>query len=188
MLNTFISLAMVAESAGSQVQQNPDPGMAALFFKLLLSLAIIIVLIYLILKFIKNQQGLELKKRARQKDWIHIVDYQGLGTNKGIYLLKIINKTYAVAVSENSISTICEFANSEEGQSGFVRSDDSNQEAVRTDILGIVRGILSKKPLLKNKGDFQKELNNKLSEQLDEQRERTHRILAKLNKGGTDVE
>jgi len=164
MLNTFVSIAVAAETASSPAQQNTDPGMATLFFKLLLSLAIIIVLIYLVCKFIKNQQLLRSKTKERKKDWIRIVDYQGLGTNKGIYLIEIIDKIFAVAVSENSISTICEIGSSEEGHPEFAKNNEGVQTAVGIDLIGLIKG------------------------QLDEQKNRTHRILAKLTKGGTDVE
>ncbi len=186
MLISFVSIALAAETASVPVQQSPDPGMAALFFRLLISLAFIVLLIYLVLKFIKNQQSLQQKMREQPKEWIRILDYQGLGTNKGMYLIEIINKTYVLAVSEHSISTICELDNPEEGQPGFIQSNSSSSKTTGINLSDIVKGILKKCPLQKNTGSFQKELNKQLQEQLEEQTDRTHRILEKLTKGGTD--
>lgn len=103
MLKTIFFTAMQAEtSAANNVVELPSAG--ALFFRILLSLLFIILVVYFILKIINKQQNL----LDNQKKWLKVLDYQALGPNRGLYLMELYDVTCIVAVSEGQIRILKE--------------------------------------------------------------------------------
>lgn len=100
----FFSLIFAAQSDPSTQEIAKLPSVAGLFFRISISLALILLLTYGLLKLLKKQQTLE----QRQKGWIEIYDYQPLGMNRGIYLIEILSRVYVVGVSEGQINILQE--------------------------------------------------------------------------------
>lgn len=91
--------------------ENPDlnnvvsyPSVTSLFFRIIFTLVFVIVLTYIILRIIKRQQNLQ----QNQKKWINILDYQALGSNRGLYLMDLYGLICIVAVSDGQISILKE--------------------------------------------------------------------------------
>lgn len=80
------------------------PSVGGLFFRILSSLLVIILLTYFVLKLIKKQNNL----RFKQKGWIRVFDYQALGSNRGIYLMELLGSVYIVGASEGHLGIIKE--------------------------------------------------------------------------------
>ena len=80
------------------------PSVAGLFFRIVLSLIFILLIVSLVLKLLNKQQIL----RQNQKRWIKILDYQTLGANRGLYLLELYDLTCIVSVSDGQINILKE--------------------------------------------------------------------------------
>lgn len=80
------------------------PSVGGLFFRILASLLVIIILTYFVLQIIKKQNDL----RFREKGWIRVLDYQALGPNRGIYLMELLNCVCLVGASEGQLGIIKE--------------------------------------------------------------------------------
>ncbi|MGI6606264.1 MAG: flagellar biosynthetic protein FliO [Peptococcia bacterium] len=96
----FFSALTADSSATNSVMELPSVG--ALFFRIILSLFLIIFIVYFILRIINQQQ----KLRDNQRKWIKILDYQPLGPNRGLYLMELDDLTCIVAVSDGQISIL----------------------------------------------------------------------------------
>lgn len=90
------------DNAINNVMELPSAG--ALFFRILLSLLLIVAVIYIILKIINQQQ----KLRDNQKKWVKVLDYQPLGPNRGLYLMEIYDLTCIMAITDGQISILKE--------------------------------------------------------------------------------
>lgn len=91
--------------------ENPEnyyvanyPSVTALFFRIILTLIFVVLITYIILRIIKRQQNLQ----QNQKKWVKILDYQALGTNRGLYLIELYDIVCIVAVSDGQISILKE--------------------------------------------------------------------------------
>lgn len=102
-VNTIICKTVYAANEEGVVGYN-EPNMAGYFFRIIFSLTAVIFLTYLILKFLKKQNRL----KQNQKSWIKVHDYQGLGLNKGFYLIELFSVICVVGMSENGFSIIKE--------------------------------------------------------------------------------
>lgn len=97
----------------SDIQQL-QPDMATLFMRALISMAVILLLTYFVLRLIKRQQDLQQKRRNDSKLWIKVYDYQALGPNRGIYLIELFSRVYVVGASENGMNILREVAPDDE--------------------------------------------------------------------------
>lgn len=76
------------------------PGMAGLFFKIVLSLGIIVLLTYWLTRFLNRQF------RTAGSDLIDIVDQLPLGPNRGLYIARIAGKVVVLGVTDHQIIKI----------------------------------------------------------------------------------
>lgn len=90
------------DNALNNVMELPSAG--ALFFRIILSLLLIVAVIYVILKIINQQQRL----RDNQRRWVKILDYQPLGPNRGLYLIEIYDVPCIMAVTDGQIRVLKE--------------------------------------------------------------------------------
>lgn len=88
------------------------PSIAGYFFRVLLSLVAIIFLSYGVLKLVKKQQ--DLQQKMNDKTWIRVLDYQGLGPNRGLYLVELLSGLVVIGVTEGNISIIKEIDSRDE--------------------------------------------------------------------------
>lgn len=83
----------------SQLQQPLKTG--NLVIRYVFSVAGVLILTYLILKFFAGRQHY-----SENGDWIQVIDYMPLGTNKGVYLMDIEGKGFILGVTEHQINII----------------------------------------------------------------------------------
>jgi flagellar biogenesis protein FliO len=114
-------------TAADNLEKNPVadyPSVAGLFFRVILTLLFIIFVVYLILRLVKRQQNLQ----QNQRKWVKIFDYQPLGANQGLYLMKIYDLTCIVAVSDGQINILKEIETDtekwEEIKNSLVETED----------------------------------------------------------------
>ncbi|HHY06627.1 MAG TPA: FliO/MopB family protein [Clostridia bacterium] len=143
--------------------ENPEinnvvsyPSVAALFFRVILTLLFIIFVTYFILRFVKRQQNLQ----QNQKNWVKIFDYQALGANQGLYLMEIYDLTCIVAVSDGQINILKEI---ETNTKKWEEIKNSLSETEDLFVEGIGRLFPRKKTSqdkkhFTTKGDFQQQL------------------------------
>lgn len=172
--------AFGAPEAGAEVQEPLElPSVAGLFFRIIISMFFILLITYAVMRLLKRQNDLQ----QRQKAWIRVLDYQGLGANRGIYLMEILNRDYLVGVSEGSINILLEIDQDdeywrdikdtlEEGQAEIL---PKSIEKLVTDGLGRFKA----REGLKGKS---------FENQLDKQLGRTNRLYDQLTRGGKDSE
>lgn len=161
------------------VTQQPVelPSMAGYFFRVLISLIVIIILTYLIINLIKKQNDFQQK----QKSWIRIIDYQALGANRGIYLVDMLSAIYVLGVSEGQINILKE-----------IDPNDDNWLIIRENLeqrdvlpLGLVHKL---KEGLKNLRSSKEPDNGRFKDQLEQQIKRSHRLYRQYTGGEGDGE
>ncbi|HHX95895.1 MAG TPA: hypothetical protein GX687_00285 [Clostridia bacterium] len=102
-MNSFIvTMAQTDELPIGEVAALPS--VAALFFRVILTLLFIIFLVYIILRLLKRRQFIQ----QNQKQWIKIFDYQPLGANQGLYLTELYDQTCIIAVTDQHIQILKE--------------------------------------------------------------------------------
>lgn len=190
MLASLFIFLVAAEADNAGLQQPLQFSAAEIFFRVMASLLVILVLTYLVLKVVKKQQELQQKQQFRDRGWIRVLDYQALGTNRGLYLLEIINRVFIVGVSENQINIITEIDPSDES---WNRLRENMEKPVRSEPLSwhkIVGEMIKKLGIVASPQEkaFQQELAEKLTLQVNDQMDRTHRLFRRVAKGGNDVE
>jgi len=146
--------------------ENPEnysvanyPSVTALFFRIILTLIFVVLITYIVLRIIKRQQNLQ----RNQKEWVKVLDYQALGTNRGLYLMELYGLVYIVAVCDGQISILKE-----------IQIDNEKWEKTKNSLLesedivtkGIERLFKKKDYSLSKKDNFDK---NNFQQQLAEQ-------------------
>lgn len=168
---TFVSALQPENTSVNNFAEYPS--VAGLFFRIILSFIFILLVVYLVLKILNKQQDL----RHNQKKWIKILDYQALGSNRGLYLVELYDITCIVAVSEGQINILKEIDTSTEKwqvtKEGLIASEDLISKGLGR----LFNGKLSAK-----------ELNGKLTgkefqQQLTEQLRRTRNLSWDFFKG-----
>jgi flagellar biogenesis protein FliO len=81
-----------------------QPSMGSLLFRIVLSLIVVLLLVYGLLRLIRKQNQL----RLNQKNWIRIHDYFSLGINRGVYLMEVMSRIYVVAMAEGHVRILRE--------------------------------------------------------------------------------
>jgi len=180
MVAVLFSSSVLAVDEVAPVQQPLEmPSVAGLFFRIIISLIFILVITYFVMKLLKRQNDLQ----QRQKNWIKIFDYQGLGTNRGIYLMEILNDVYLVGVSEGQINILKEIDQSDDYWDDIKESFAKNQEEI------LPWGL--EKLIKENMGKFKlvnSQKENPFKKHLDDQLDRTSRLYRHVSRGGKDGE
>lgn len=176
----YFGSSVLAVDEVTPVQQPQEmPSVAGLFLRIIISLIFILVITYVVMKLLKRQNDLQ----QRQKNWIRIFDYQGLGTNRGIYLMEILNDVYLVGVSEGQINILKEIDQSDDYWDDIKESFEKNQEEI------LPWGL--EKLIKENLGKFKLVNSQKekpFKKQLDDQLDRTGRLYRQVSRGGKDGE
>jgi flagellar biogenesis protein FliO len=172
----FFPFILTAQSDPSTQEIAKLPSVAGLFFRIIISLALILLLTYGILKLLKKQQTLE----QRQKGWIEIYDYQALGMNRGIYLMQIFSRIYVVGVSEGQINILQEI---EPDNTAWLELKESMMNPPKP----LKGGLFRMKELWKTLGQGPgKDETNSFQRQLQEQIDRAHRLTREVKRGEHD--
>jgi flagellar protein FliO/FliZ len=117
------------------VQQS---SMGGILLRLLLSLALVVGLLYFLMKILRKQNELRLS----QKSWIKIHDYFSLGMNRGVYLMEVMSKVYVAAMSEGSFQILYEMDSG--GSEWETLRDELGQEKGNMDIFPAFKSFFKK--------------------------------------------
>lgn len=143
--------------------------MGSVLLRVVLSLALVAVLLYFLLKILRRQNELRLD----QKSWIKIHDYYSLGMNRGVYLMEVMSKIYVVAMSEGNFQILHE-----------MDLDDPEWEALKDELTQEKDKIL---PAIK--GFFNRNLpNTDFRDLLSKQMQRSRRLSQKIKGEQSDDE
>jgi len=178
----LLSLTVLAvEEAAVPVPQQPVemPSVAGLFFRIIVSLIFILGITYVVMRVLKRQNDLQ----QRQKSWIRVFDYQGLGTNRGIYLLEILGDVYVLGVSEGQINILKEIDPADD----YWNDIKENLERSQLDVLPWGLERILKENLGKLKSS-KRSADTDFKKQLDSQLGRSNRLYRQISKGGNDGE
>lgn len=180
-------LATAAQNGS--IPQQLQPSMAGLFIRSFLSLAVIVLLTYFVLRFIKKQQSIQQKIRNERKGWVRIHDYQALGANKGLYLLEIFSGICVAGVTENGINIIKEIKEDSEEWLAVKEILHESEEIMPPGLTRLLKkDIFSFKKIKNNNVNFQDVLNNRLGKNISNQLERTHNLHNRTTKGANGRE
>lgn len=175
----LLNCSALAVDETSPVQQPlAMPSVAGLFFRIIISLIFILVITYVVMKLLKRQNDLQ----QRQKSWIRIFDYQGLGANRGIYLLELLNDVYVVGVSEGQINILREVDQNDDFWNDVKDSLEQKQEEILP--WGLEKLIKENLGKFKPNNNMRKESSFK--KELDDQLGRTNRLYRQMSRGDKD--
>jgi flagellar biogenesis protein FliO len=152
---------------GLVTQQQSSMG--SVLLRVVLSLALVGVLLYFLLKILRRQNELRLD----QKSWIKVHDYYSLGMNRGVYLMEVVSKIYVVAMSEGNFQILHEM--DLDDPEWETLKDGLTQEKER--ILPALKGFFNKNPL-----------NSDFRDLLSKQMQRSRRLSQKLKGEQSDDE
>ncbi len=139
-------------------QVTPMPSMVALFFKLLISLLIIVGLMYLTMKVLRKN----MKVLSRGIN-INVLDQYTFSLNKGIYITQIVDKVYVLGVTDQNINLITEIGDQGTINGLVTRAREKETGAVLPP--GILERFLPglfRRPEAKNK-DFNFQIQKQIS-------------------------
>lgn len=123
-------------------QVTPMPSMVSLFFKLFISLIIIVGLTYLTMKLLRKNMKV-LSKAAS----INVLDQFAFSMNKGIYITQIAGKVYVLGVTDHNINLITEITDETEIDEIFAKAKEREAEPIipASIMERIIPGFLSQK-------------------------------------------
>ncbi len=171
-----MTVLFTAGNEGAEMSAGTVPSMSGLFFRVLISFILIILLLYGVLKLLKKQQEIRLQIQQDRKNWIKVYDYQELGTGKGVYLTEIMSKVCILGVTDNNVSLLKE-----------IESEDETWQDIKD-------GLIDKrKENPKGIGGFfstslKEELEGQKNNVIDEQLQRTRRLFNRVKGGNGDEE
>lgn len=155
------------------------PSMGGYLLRIILSMIFIVAITYLAMKLLRRQSNL----MQRQKSWIKIYDYQGLGSNRGIYLLEILGSVYIMGISEGQFSILKEVDPNDE----YWNDIKDDLENIREEI--IPAGL--KKWFSRDIGMYGRSTSSPVGSfenELDKQLDRSQRLFHRISRGGKDDE
>ncbi len=109
----------------SDPQVPPMPSMTSLFFRLLVSLIIIVGLTYLTMKLLRKNMKVLTKAAS-----INVLDQYAFSINKGIYITQIAGKVYVLGVTDHNISLITEITDEAEIEEISARARERDAEPI----------------------------------------------------------
>ncbi len=92
----------------AEPQVTPMPSMFILFFKLIISLVIIVGLTYIVVKILRKNMRV-LSRGAN----IGVLDQYAFSLNKGVYITQIVDKVYVLGITDHNINVITEITDQE---------------------------------------------------------------------------
>lgn len=170
--------AETGDPAPEQFQQMPS--MAGYFFRVAISLTIILVLTYLVIRVIKKQQEIQQRGERAGREWIRVFDYYSLGVNRGIYLAQVLGGVYVIAVSDHYIGILKEINPEDDSWHSIRESLETTGEFIPAGLRQKVTSYLKK---IRGK-DFKAELEESLNGEISDQLNRTRRLHRQYTGGG----
>lgn len=155
------------------------PSMGGYLFRIIVSMIFIVIVTYLVMKLLRRQNNL----LQRQKSWLKIYDYQGLGNNRGIYLVEILGQVYVMAVSDGHFSILREI-DPEDEYWNDIKSDIENtqEDIIPSNIKKWLAGNIGKY------GPTNSATDKSFEKELDKQLDRSKRLFRRISQGGQDDE
>jgi len=185
MAGVVFALAALAQTEAAELQPQLQPSMAGLFFRLVVSLLMILVLTLLVFRMIRKHQKLQMKLQREKSGWVRIYDFQALGPNKGLYLVEVFSRVYVLAAAENGLNVMAEIGRDDEEWLAVKAGLEESEQIVPRSITALLKDALSGKADKKSKdaAEFKQELSRKLSEELDERLEKTRHLFRRVQEG-----
>ncbi|NLK51768.1 MAG: FliO/MopB family protein [Syntrophomonadaceae bacterium] len=78
------------------------PGLGGLFFRIVLSLAVIVLLSYFLIRLISN------RFKISTSEWVNVLDHLSLGPNRSIFLIDVAGKVLVLGITDHSMVKIME--------------------------------------------------------------------------------
>ncbi|MDX9871937.1 MAG: flagellar biosynthetic protein FliO [Clostridia bacterium] len=179
-LKTLVTLGDIPPEV--PVTPQLEPSMAGLFLRVVLTLAVIIFLTYIVLRMVKRQQSIQQKISNERKGWVRVYDYQGLGTNRGLYLVELFSGVCVLGASENGITLLKEIPEDSEEWLALKDNLDLPEEVIPpglSDFLKNTAGLFHKNR--NTPKSFAQELKENLTDQVNGQLDRTRRLSQRIN-------
>ncbi|MBS4024775.1 MAG: FliO/MopB family protein [Clostridia bacterium] len=96
-----------------QAEQN-ESSLVKSFLKMLFALIIVIAIAVFSLRFLKRFMSL-----TKESSWVQVLAYDSIGSNKGICIAKIADRTLVLGVTDSSINLLTELTNEEVETIGY---------------------------------------------------------------------
>lgn len=143
MLPAYTALAASQQlnlDAVADPQVTPMPSMVSLFFRLFISLIIIVGLAYLMMKLLRKNMKVLTKGLN-----INVLDQYAFSINKGIYITQIAGKVYVLGVTDHNINLITEITDEKVIDEIVARAKEREAEPIIPPSLieRILPGVLS---------------------------------------------
>lgn len=103
LVNNLILLMTSGQFEYSEPALVSPPSMGSTLLRLILSLIIVIVLIFLLIKFFQRQMPF-----TRSGRWMRILDQVVIGQNRALILAEIAGKIYVLGITEHNITKLLE--------------------------------------------------------------------------------
>ena len=102
-VNNLVLLMTTGQLEYSEPVLVTPPSMGSTLLRLVLSLLIIIVLIFLLVKFFQRQMPF-----TRSGRWMRILDQVVIGQNRALILAEIAGKIYVLGITDHNITKLLE--------------------------------------------------------------------------------
>lgn len=168
-------LAATVAAPDDTIQPLELPSTAGYFLQIIVTMIFIVFVTYLVMKLLKRQINLQ----QRQKNWIRIYDYQGLGNNRGIYLAEILGQIYVMAICDGKFSILQEIDPEDENWLAIKDGLEEGQEEILPP--GLKKWLTGNVGLLRSRKTA---AEKNFEKELDEQLARSQRLFRHISKGG----
>ncbi len=120
----FLAATAWAESLPELSYQQPEPytlpGIGALLLRFVISLAAVLVLAFLMIRFFQRKLFV-----LGSGSWIRVLDQVTVGPNRGLLLVEIAGKVYVLGVTEHNITRLLEITDPEDVAALLAESSSS---------------------------------------------------------------
>ena len=106
-------------------QTVPPPSMLGLFFRLMVSLVIIVGLAYLVMRLMRK--NMRVLSRAEN---IKVLDHHSFSLNKGVYITQIAGQVYVLGITDHNINLITEITDSETIERLVIQAREKDEEPI----------------------------------------------------------
>lgn len=103
LVNNLFFLMTAGQFEYSEPALVSPPSMGSTLLRLILSFLIVIVLIFLLIKFLQRQMPF-----TRSGRWMRILDQVVIGQNRALILAEIAGKIYVLGITEHNITKLLE--------------------------------------------------------------------------------
>ncbi|MCR4440961.1 MAG: flagellar biosynthetic protein FliO [Peptococcaceae bacterium] len=183
MAGFIYALAAAAQTEAAELQPQLQPSMAGLFFRLVISLLMILLLTLAVFRIIRKHQKLQLKLQREKTGWIRIYDFQALAPNKGLYLVEVFSRVYVLAAGESGLSVLLEIDQDDEEWQAVKAALEASEQLIPPGITAVFKDRIFGRSEKRPRETFEKELSQKLSDEVNKRLEKTHRLFHRAKEG-----